>query len=860
MGNKEQSDIEFEPNWPQRPERPRPEPNRPRLDPPERQGGAGAGTGAQQGGQTGQTGQGRPVGGGGFGDTEIQPSKWTSHPTFYSGQSEGRNNSGDTRETQIIPVVGPSRFDNGRGATPPPQQARVAKSPQAAPQPQPQAQQSRPQAIRAQQLGGVMPSAAPRQGPAGRQPVPPQHGQQYDAYDYAPTTAYIPPDSYEGYDAYDYDGQEADGYTTPHARQGTGPRRPVPPSQARGGKQPMPPVPGFALREKEVKRKPRWRWIVWAFMGVLSIAGIIVVAVSLAWQGQYAGKIYPGVQVLGMDLGGKTQDEARKLLDDQVKAFVAQPLVLKWNGKEWRPSAEQIGLRVDSGSTVSEAFAVGREADFFGNVEQQWLSSQTGYKVPLNVQLNELAMQEYLSAAVATETDQELFEGDVRLNGTEVVALPGKEGRRLDVYGTIVAAREHLAKLEAGAVIDLPVQVTQPAVNANEVEDVRKLLTVRVSSPITATAADKRFTLDPQALVRFTTIERNPDRTATQHVTLGWNDRELKILADRWASEANRSPQNAKFDWQNGAVSVVRESIEGLEVDPAGVVTAIKERADKVEGREFAMPGKVITPTVSSKDIGALGIKEEIASGTSTFKGSSPERATNIRVAADLLNGTVVPPGGTFSFLETMGGIDEAHGFVPGYVIAAERTQLGVGGGVCQVSTTMFRAAFWSQLDITERNQHSYRVGWYEANGEPVGFDAAVFDPGVDLKFVNTTPGFILIKAGTTTDTLVVTLYGTKLPGEVKLEGPAISNRVPAPPDVYEVDPRLPRGTKKQVETARGGLDTVITRRVIVPGQPDKVDEYHSHYQAWPNWYVVAAESQVPNGARRPEVAPTAAP
>lgn len=703
-----------------------------------------------------------------------------------------------------------------------------------------------------------MPNAAPRQGPSGRQPVPPQRGQQYGEYDYAPTTAYIPPDSYEGYDA--YEGGDTGGFTTPHPRQQVGQRRPVPPSEARGGKQPMPPLPGFALKPSQPKRKPKWRWIVWAFTGVLAIAAIIVVAASLAWQGQYAGKIYPGVRVLDIDLSGKTQDEARELLEDQVRAFVAQPLVLKWNGKEWRPSADQIGLRVDASSTVNEAFSLGRSADFFGNVEQQWLSSQTGYKIPLNVQLNELAFQEYLSSAVATETDQEIFEGDVRLNGTEVVALPGKEGRRLDVYGTIVAARERLAKLEAGAVIDLPVVVTQPAVNANEVEEVRRLLTVRVSSPITATVADKRFTLDPEALVRFTTIERNPNRTAAKHVTLGWNDPQLKILADRWAAEATRSPQNAKFDWQGGAVSVARESVEGLEVDPAAVVTAIKEHADQPEGREFPMPGKVITPTVSSKDVGALGINEEIASGTSTFKGSSPERATNIRVAAELLNGTVVPPGGTFSFLETMGGIDEAHGFVPGYVIAAERTQLGVGGGVCQVSTTMFRAAFWSQLDITERNQHSYRVGWYEANGEPVGFDAAVFDPGVDLKFVNTTPGYILIKAVTTSDTLIVTLYGTKLPGEVKLEGPAISNRVPAPPDVYEVDPRLPKGTKKQVETARGGLDTVITRRIIVPGQPDKVDQFHSHYQAWPNWYVVADESQVPGGARRPEAAPTAAP
>src|SRR5207253_8680408 len=136
-----------------------------------------------------------------------------------------------------------------------------------------------------------------------------------------------------------------------------------------------------------------------------------------------------------------------------------------------------------------------------------------------------------------------------------------------------------------------------------------------------------------------------------------------------------------------------------------------------------------------------------------------------------------------------------------GYVIAAERTQRGVGGGVCQVETTTFRAAFWSGVKITERNQHSYRVGWYEANGEPVGFDAAVFDPGVDLKFVNDTGHYILVEAKVGADTLTINFYGTKVAAQVKLEGPAISNKTAPPPDVYEVDTRLPAGTKKQVET-----------------------------------------------------------
>jgi len=472
------------------------------------------------------------------------------------------------------------------------------------------------------------------------------------------------------------------------------------------------------------------------------------------------------------------------------------------------------------------------------------------------VQISEPVMQSYFAGLAQGEIDQKLFDGDVRLNGTEVVALPGKEGRTLRVYDAIQAVRDGVAKAigqsggtPAQGKIDLPVEVVQASVSAEEVQYIQGLLAVRVSGPITATApGGKVMSLDRDALVRFTTIERNPDRSAKQHIDLGWKENELKILAQRWAQDSSRPAQNARFAWNNGAVSVLSESVDGFNIDAVTVISSIKEHAGTSDKRQYDLPGKVLTPTVSSKDIAALGIKELMGTGTSTFKGSSQERATNIKVAANLINGAVIPPGGDFSFLQTVGGIDESHGFVEGYVIAAERTQRGVGGGVCQVSTTVFRAAFWSGVKITERNQHSYRVGWYEANGEPVGFDAAVFDPGVDLQFTNDSPGYILLEAKAGTDLLTVNFYGTKPQGQVKLEGPAISNRVPPPPDVYQVDTRLPPGTKNQVETAHAGLDTLITRRVVVPGQPDKVDKFHSSYRAWPNWFIVASPSQVPGG------------
>ncbi len=820
------ADIDYRPAWPQRP----------------------PGAGASRSSGLDPSGN-QPVRVSDGGD-EDDSGAWTSHPTSFDLSIDEIR---DAEATQEIPSVDRSRFDLGRRSHP---------------QQQPQQPVARVERTAGASRSSYIPASPPippyRPGVA-RQQTPPQGAQSELDRTQVRQHAYSSSD------------EETLLYTPiqrPQPIQAPGSKSKVPGGQMRN---PQPIVRNLKVegRPLETTTNPRYiggdlsslskgkkrsaLWVLWVLAGVLAIAVIGVVAFTLAWQGQYAGKVYAGVTVLGTDLGGKTPDEAKQVLLGKVQEFVAQPVVLSWRDKEWRPTADDLGLKVDVDATVDEAVKVGRNADMLGSVEQQLAAAQGGYVVPLAVQMSEPTLQSYLTNTVATEINQKLFEGDVRLDAQRVVALPGSEGRTLQVYPAIVTIRNALIKLEAGSV-DLPVDVVQPAVSAEEVGYIESLLTLRVSAPITATAWPGRsFSLDREALIRFTTIERNPDPSASRHVQLGWKQNELETVGETWAKEAKRPAQNARFAWSNGQVSVQSESIDGFETDPVSVVAAIEEHAGTSDTRQFDLPGKVLTPTVSSKDLPALGIKDLIGTGTSTFVGSTQERATNIRVAANLLNGAVVPPGGTFSFLDSMGGIDEQHGFVEGYVIAAERTTRGVGGGVCQVSTTAFRAAFWSGLDVTERNQHSYRVGWYEADGAPVGFDAAVFDPGVDLKFKNTTSGYILVQAVAGDSLLTVNIYGTKPPGEVKLEGPVKGKPKPPPADVYEVDSRLDPGGKKQVETARAGLDVVITRRIVVPGQPDKVDEFHSSYQAWPNWYVVASCSQTPTGCgpTGPKASPT---
>jgi vancomycin resistance protein YoaR len=245
-------------------------------------------------------------------------------------------------------------------------------------------------------------------------------------------------------------------------------------------------------------------------------------------------------------------------------------------------------------------------------------------------------------------------------------------------------------------------------------------------------------------------------------------------------------------------------------------------------------------PQIDSNKLDALGLKEVIGEGVSHFGGSAIERSTNIQVGAKYLNGALIKPHSTFSFLGQIGEISEKRGYMKGYAIVADQTVPDVGGGICQVATTTFRAAFYSGMPVVERHEHAYRVSWYEELGEPVGFDAAVYEPGVDFKFENSSDYWMAISAFVKNGNLYVQVWGTKPAGQtVELVKGQITNQKPAPPDRTEVDKTLAPGTKKQVDYAHPGLDTSITRVIKINGIEQKRDVFNSHFQAWPNIFKV---------------------
>jgi vancomycin resistance protein YoaR len=258
---------------------------------------------------------------------------------------------------------------------------------------------------------------------------------------------------------------------------------------------------------------------------------------------------------------------------------------------------------------------------------------------------------------------------------------------------------------------------------------------------------------------------------------------------------------------------------------------------------EFMLP---VTHTLSSRGVPYyynLGIRQLLAEATTSFAGSSLERRFNIELGARRLNGVQIAPGETFSFAKAMGEVSERTGFKKAFVISGEQTVEGVGGGMCQVSTTLFRSAYFSGLPIVQRRPHSYQVRYYQ----PTGLDAAVFLPSLDLRFKNDTPGHLLIQSSVSGSRLTFRVFGTK-DREVTWSNPVILSRTPAPPTRFIVSPDLPAQRFVQVDWAAEGATVNVYRTLRFNSGKVTKDTLTSTYRPWGAVWLVGEGTRLRSG------------
>jgi len=583
-----------------------------------------------------------------------------------------------------------------------------------------------------------------------------------------------------------------------------------------------------------------FRWFV-AFAAVFFIAGSIIVVPYLIYESTHRDKVYSGVYLGDAGLAGYARDEVKGLINRRIDTFNQNGIVFRYRDSRavLMPLVSSVSgdlayriIGFDAEATVDEIMAFGRENDFYDNLKQQIGALIYGRKFYMDYTVNEEELRNFLTDNFSRFTSPA---SDARLaydheNGRFTVTEESI-GQTLDYYRAILEFNRHLAALDDRPVYindktDLPrIYLTDCAGVETEAEKIKKL------APLTLAYGKNTWTLGAETLASWLTLKPKtaPD-TAETKVTIGL-DREAVtgFLSDRIAPEIDVKPVNAKLEIKNGRVIEFQASRDGLELNPEASLQNIEYELTASGNNRVELAVKELKSQIHTGDVNDLGIREIIGTGQSNFSGSPANRRHNISVGADTLDGLLIEPDEEFSLVGALGDIDKEAGYLPELVIKGNKTVPEYGGGLCQIGTTMFRAALASGLPVTMRQNHSYRVSYYE----PAGTDATIYDPWPDLRFVNDTGNYILIQSRIEGDNIYFDFWGAGDGRIVEETDPVITNIVrPGPAELIETLD-LPVGEKKCTELAHNGADASFDYKVTYADGDVKDKTFNSHYVPW---------------------------
>ncbi len=329
--------------------------------------------------------------------------------------------------------------------------------------------------------------------------------------------------------------------------------------------------------------------------------------------------------------------------------------------------------------------------------------------------------------------------------------------------------------------------------------------------------------------------------------SLTYDEHRLTEVVETAEDSYNKPAKNALFAFKDGRVTKFQPEANGVQIESKLLLSDAKTKIHTMKSNprsiSIELKEKVLKPEITMAQSNNLGIEELIGEGQSNYTHSIPGREHNVVLGTSKFNGVLIPKGETFSFNENVGDISALTGYQPAYIIQNGKTVLGDGGGICQVSTTLFRAAINTGLPILNRTAHAYRVSYYENDSGP-GFDATVFSPSVDLKFKNDTPAPILIQTQVDEVNKLVyfKLYGKKDNRKIEISKAEVWDVSPPPEPSFEDDPTLQRGITKQVDFSAWGAKARFSYKVTYADKKVSNDTFYSVYRPWKAVFLVGTK------------------
>jgi vancomycin resistance protein YoaR len=597
-------------------------------------------------------------------------------------------------------------------------------------------------------------------------------------------------------------------------------------------------------------RKRRETGAVWIQMAVALLAGVsffllVALVLSMGYRLVYFGRIFPGVSVAGVNVSGMSRDSAALKIQAALTFPYTGRIVFRDGKNVSVETPAQLGMVLDPASTAQLAYDFGRKGGLFQTINDQLNAAQVGVALSPVVVFDQRIAYSFLQN-FALQVNKPVVEASLVINGLDVSSQPGQVGRILNTEATLVYVHAQMQSFRDGE-IPLVIQEQAPQVMdaSAQVAAARNLLAAPLtfSIPDAHTGDPGPWQIQPAELAPMLRVGRLNTGSGAQYVVQ--IDRTmLQSLLGNISKQVDRPEADARFtfDEQTSQLTSIQASVIGLQVDIPGSMDEI-EKAVATGQQSAFLRVNVTQPQVADTATGQqLGITQLISSETTYFYGSSAARLNNIQTASSKFHGLLVAPGETFSMGQYMGDVSLDSGYAEALIIYNGKTIKGVGGGVCQVSTTLFRTVFFAGFPVVERHAHAYRVYYYEqrpgGSNDPTlsGFDATVYFPLVDFKFKNDTPYWLLMDTffDRATYSLTWKFYSTSDGRTVQWDTTGPTNIVPAPPPVVTFNPDLgPDEQLKHVDYAADGADVTISRQVMRDGKIAFVDKFVTQYQPW---------------------------
>ncbi len=574
-----------------------------------------------------------------------------------------------------------------------------------------------------------------------------------------------------------------------------------------------------------------------ALAGALVLAALVAVVALLDGS---ANGLPAGARIGDVAVGGLGEEAARARLTPRFEELAAQPVTFTLGEQTWSAPPAEIGISYDLEATLDAAASAstGSTGSFPGRLFGTARAESGAVVVPLAIRLDQGAFGRFLDR-LDTEVGSAPADASVAISGTAVSLVPSREGLLIDREAAQSALLPLLSTLEPVSV-SLGQRPVPPAIGDEQGTALAAELERALAEPLIVSDGDQQWPVaanEVAALVRMTAIERNGSRELA--ATL--DDAGLGALIERLAAEIDTESSDAWIE-DRGGWSFLVPATNGRTLRRDDLAAAFRDGLlSGVHEIPVPVDRDADPPAVTTDQLLAdLGITDLLAEGDSAFAGSDPGRDTNVRLAAERVDGALVPPGGTFSYNGALGtlfdsGFATANSMIEGFATAE-------GGGVCQVSTTIFRAAFRAGLPIVEWWPHSFRSPFYEQAGWSPGFDAAIVqvwqepEATTDFRFVNPTDSWMLVRVRVENGSdLRVQLLGAPTGYEVGVDDPVQEVIAPAPEAVVEVDPALPPGSVVEDRPAADALAVTVVRRVYdAAGNEIAVDPFVSSYGAQP--------------------------